>query len=158
MLKLCPTLAKNGAQQGCLVTFVLSRFSTTTICLAATTHQWSSQHSVVASGCVVHFGFQLPMSLRCHPRTPGPGDISSGVYVPNRSSTAWYTALLRCCLFGGTTLKVSSILSEEHFLHLVEMARIASVVTQEYNKTFQVSSHSSVKLGVDVKAEKVASR
>ncbi len=76
----------------------------------------------------------------------------------DRAHAVWYTALLRCCLFGGTTLKVSSILSEEHFLHLVEMARIARVVTQEENKTFQVSSHSSVKLGVDVKAEKVASR
>ncbi len=95
------------------------------------------QHSVVASGCVVHFGFQLPMSLRCHPHTPG--DISSGV-CPQQIEHSLVNCppqmLQQCCLFGGTTLKVSSILSEEHFLHLVEMARIASVVTEEYSKTF----------------------
>ncbi len=111
MLALCPTLAKNCALQGFLVTLVLS--STTTF-LVTTLEEFVN----LVSSLLFHFD-AIPIHLE-----------STGAQrsIIPQQSTAWYTAVLRCCnsaaFVGGILLRYLSFWA-------------SSVVIRAFNKTSQ---------------------
>ncbi len=83
MLALCPTLAKNGALQGFLVTLVLS--STTTF-LVTTLEEFVN----LVSSFLFHFD-AIPIHLE------STGAQRSILPPAEHSLVHWYTAVLRCC-------------------------------------------------------------